>query len=256
MARSNKSRDILEQELDALEAKFDSAVSELKGLRGKLRTARDARERAMKRAWADLDHKWLTIVLAAATFFCILSFYVYSAMGRSFDSRPLPHGADPFLALLPVWNMVPVLTYGWLVVHLTAWYTWVVYEPRRIPYFLGTIGLFVLVRTLFVALNPVGAPLGMINMNASYLFSPLRGVLAFDNEFFFSGHTAVPFLYYLFSPYPWYRRFFLAASVVMGASVLLSRNHYTIDVLGAFFMTYGIFALSRKLLGFLDPTEE
>ena len=247
--------ELLEADLDALEAKFDSAVTDLKTLRAKLKAAHDDRDRAMKRAWADLDHKWLTIVLASASFFCILSFYVWSSLGRHFAARPLAHGADPFLALLPVVNTVPVLTYGWLVVHMTAWYTWVVYEPRRIPYFLGTIGLFVLVRTLFVALDPVGAPAGMINLNASYLLSPLRGVLAFDNEFFFSGHTAVPFLYYLFCPYPWYRRFFLAAAIVMGASVLLSRNHYTIDVLGAFFMTYGIFALSRRLLGFLDPTE-
>jgi len=62
-------------------------------------------------------------------------------------------------------------------------------------------------------------------------------------------------LYYLFCPYPWYRRFFLASTVLMGVSVLLTRNHYTLDVLGAFFMTYGIYALSRKLLGFLDPQE-
>lgn len=254
-AAGGRGHEGLEREFDALESKFEAAVAELKTLRGRFKDVRDARDSAMQRAWADLDHKWFTGVLASATFFFILSFYVYSLLGQRLDHRPLPPGSDPVFSLLPVVNTVPLLAYGWLLVHVTAWVTWVVYEPRRIPYFLGTIGLFVLVRTLFVALNPVGAPPGMINLNASYLFAPLRGVLAFDNEFFFSGHTAMPYLYALFCPYPWYRRFFLAAAVVMGAAVLLSRNHYTIDVLGAFFMTYGIFALSRKLLGFLDPTE-
>lgn len=256
VSRENRSPDGLERDLDALETKFEAAVLELKTLRSKLKEARDARERAMRSAWADLDHKWFTIVLAAATLFFILSFYIYSHLGQVMDHRPLPHGADPLLSRLPLVDLVPVLTYGWLLIHVTAWATWVVYEPRRIPYFISTIGLFVLVRTLFVALNPVGAPPGMINLNAGYLLSPLRGVLAFDNEFFFSGHTAMPYLYFLFCPYPWYRRLFLAGSLVMGVSVLLTRNHYVIDVLGAYFMTYAIFALSRRLLGFLDPAAQ
>jgi len=248
--------DGLERDFDALEAKFEQAVGELRSLRARLKEATAARDRAMKSAWADLDHRWFTVVLAAASLFFILSFYVYSHMGQAFDARPLPHGEDPLLARLPVLDLVPLLTYGWLVLHVAAWATWVVYQPRRIPYFLSTIGLFVLIRTVFVALNPVGAPVGMINLNASYLLSPLRGVLAFDNEFFFSGHTAIPYLYYLFSPFPGYRRFFLAGSLVMGAAVLLTRNHYVIDVLGAYFMTYAIFALSRRVFGFLDPAEE
>ena len=42
-------------------------------------------------------------------------------------------------------------------------------------------------------------------------------------------------------------------SIVMAASVVLTRNHYTMDVLGAYFVTYSVYALSCWLLGWLDP---
>ena len=37
----------------------------------------------------------------------------------------------------------------------------------------------------------------------------------------------------------------LAGSILMAVCVLLSRNHYTVDVLGAFFTSYSVYALSR-----------
>jgi hypothetical protein len=41
----------------------------------------------------------------------------------------------------------------------------------------------------------------------------------------------------------------------MGTCVLLARNHYTIDVIGAYFVTYAIYRLSLVLFGRLDhPT--
>ena len=111
--------------------------------------------------------------------------------------------------------------------------------------------------SIFVALNPYGPPDGMINLNAAYILSPLRGILAFDNEFFFSGHTSMPYLYFLFCHrMPKMRLAFLAGSLVMGACVLLTRNHYTMDVLGAYFMTYAIYRLSRYTLGWLDPVPD
>jgi len=244
----------LARELDLLEAKFKDAVQDLKNLRARWGTAALERDRAMRTAWAHLDHRWFNVVLAGTAFFFILAFYLFSVIGWHHDRSPLPVGYDPVLQALPALNLLPVLTYGWLVCHLGALYVGVVFEPRRIPYFLSTIGLFVLVRAVFVGLNPVGAPQEMLDLNATAMFSYIKDHLAFRNEFFFSGHTGMPYLYFLlFHHMPRIRLAFLGTSIVMGASVLLTRNHYTIDVLGAFFMTYAIYRLSRYLLGFLDP---
>ena len=78
--------------------------------------------------------------------------------------------------------------------------------------------------------------------------------MAFNNENFFSGHTGVPFLLFLLFRVKWVRAVFLVESVAMGACVLLTRNHYTIDVLGAYFMTYAIYRLGLFLFGWLDDT--
>ena len=80
-----------------------------------------------------------------------------------------------------------------------------------------------------------------------YLFSRIMGTYTFQNEFVFSGHTGIPFLFSLFFETKFHKRLFLAASAVMGVSVLLTHNHYTVDVLGAYFMGYAIFILSRDV---------
>ena len=63
----------------------------------------------------------------------------------------------------------------------------------------------------------------------------------------FSGHTAIPFLFFLFFETRLQKAVMLAGSLVMAATVLLTHNHYTVDVLAAWFMGYAIFALSRAL---------
>ena len=48
---------------------------------------------------------------------------------------------------------------------------------------------------------------------------------------------------------PLIRNLFFAISFVFGAAVLLAHTHYSIDVLAAPFMAYGIFEISRRLFG-------
>jgi membrane-associated phospholipid phosphatase len=79
------------------------------------------------------------------------------------------------------------------------------------------------------------------------LFSWVAGEYTFQNEFVFSGHTAVPFLFYLFFESPGLRAVMLGGSLAMAAAVLATHNHYTVDVLSAYLVGYGIYALSDAL---------
>lgn len=239
--------DRIDARLQDLERRIAASMDELKEIR---------RERMaeVKGRWEDTEHKLSAAVAASVSLLFVFSFFFWSVVGQQVDQRALPHGADPLLGVLPLWNLVPVLTLGWLACHVLAIYLAVVYCPSRWAYILATVGLLVAVRTLFVAFNPMGAPPGILSLNASYLLSPLKGILAFENEFFFSGHTALPYLYaLLFWSIPWARRTFIGLSLLMAASVLLTRNHYTMDILGAYFITYSVYALSRSLLRWLDP---
>ena len=78
--------------------------------------------------------------------------------------------------------------------------------------------------------------------------------LYFENDMFFSGHTAMPFLgFYLFRHSP-LRYVFLVGAIVMGIVVLAMHLHYSIDVFAAFFMTYCSYRMGLRLLRKLDPT--
>jgi membrane-associated phospholipid phosphatase len=68
------------------------------------------------------------------------------------------------------------------------------------------------------------------------------------NDSFFSGHTGLPFLMaFIYYDRKWLRIIFISLSMIFGAVVLLAHIHYTIDVLSAFFISYGIYRLSRLL---------
>ena len=92
--------------------------------------------------------------------------------------------------------------------------------------------------------------------------SPLRSVAPaevageyiFQNEFIFSGHTAVPFLLFLFFERRTERAVMLGGSLVMTISVLLTHNYYTVDVLSAYLVGHRIYSISRRMFdAFVHP---
>lgn len=115
-------------------------------------------------------------------------------------------------------------------------------RPNRIPFVLYAFALFYLIRALFVSLTHLGPFPTQVDL----------GELAFKffggDSMFFSGHTGAPFLMALMF---WQNRalryIFLAWSAFFGVVVLLGHLHYTIDVLAAFFITYGIYHLALWL---------
>lgn len=115
------------------------------------------------------------------------------------------------------------------------------HRPERFPFIFKSIGLFVLIRALFISLTHLGPfpthaiidPLSIINK------------FSFGADLFFSGHTGLPFLLALmFWEHTLYRYIFLFTSFTFAIVVLLGHLHYSIDVLSAFFITYTIYHIS------------
>ncbi len=121
-------------------------------------------------------------------------------------------------------------------------------HPKRLPFTLFALSLFVLVRCVFVSLTHI-APFIPAPPSG---FSPGITKAFFGGDLFFSGHTGSPFLLALIY---WrevgLRNLFLLWSAFFGVIVLLGHHHYSIDVLAAFFITYGIFHMALWLF----PTE-
>jgi len=178
------------------------------------------------------------------------------------ERRPAP-GALPDLVLgaLPYVGWVASANYLlWLAVYLPLAAALLLAEPGRWVRYMVTGGLVSLARGATIALTGLGPPdpahagAGLAGRSAREAFLELLspwGVFArgsaqayLTKDLFFSGHTATTFLLLLYLwPHRRLRWIALAAHALVVASVLLSRLHYTIDVVGAWAVTFAIYAL-------------
>jgi hypothetical protein len=198
--------------------------------------------------WDAIHYRGWIAVLAGVVVFLLAAYAFYMNLGWYADHRALPESSDWLLDRLPLVNVVPLLSWGWLALHVYAVAIALLYYPRRLPFLIFLLGVYLCVRTLYVFLSPIGAPEAILHMGEfDVLFPLVAGVYTFQNEFIFSGHTAIPFLFALFFDSRLQRTVMLAGSVTMAVSVLLTRNHYTVDVISAYFMGYAIYVLSKRL---------
>lgn len=239
---------LLEDKLEELERRFIESAHEIKELRKTLPKAAQREIAEIKDEWHGVHYKWWIGTLAGVLFLFCLSYALYTKLGWVADQRALPVGNDWLLRRLPLINTLPILSWGWFGLHIYAAGAAVAYGPRRIPFLIFLLTVYMIVRTAFVFLSPIGAPSGMVDMRLhDAIFSRILGTWTFMNEFVFSGHTSIPFLFFLFFKTPGLKRLMLVGSIVMAVCVLLSRNHYTVDVLGAFFTSYSVYALARAM---------
>lgn len=117
-------------------------------------------------------------------------------------------------------------------------------EPKRIPFALKSVAIFIVIRSIFIIMTHLGPfpERSFINPN------DFIQKFTYGSDLFFSGHTGLPFLFALsFWSNKRLRYVFLLISFIAAASVLLGHLHYSIDVFAAFFITYGIFHIAQRL---------
>jgi len=86
-------------------------------------------------------------------------------------------------------------------------------------------------------LIPLNPPAEMIPLNDPFVQNFSSGRIL-TKDLFFSGHTATIFLLFLTSGGKAFKIFFLSATILVGACLLLQHVHYTIDVISAPFFGY------------------
>ena len=119
-------------------------------------------------------------------------------------------------------------------------------RPKRIPFLLKSIALWVAVRSFFLILTHLAPPAHPALSPSGNIFEKLAS--GSGSDLFFSGHTGLPFLMaMLFWEDKFLRYVFLGASVIFGSAVLLGHLHYSIDVFSAFFITYGVYRIAIKI---------
>jgi len=178
----------------------------------------------------------------------------YYASGYALE-RESSAVSDIILSNIPTFNVDVMFMYGPVLLGLIIAIS-CLYNPRRIPLLLKSLAIFVTIRAIFITFTHIGpypdhVLLDSMDFNFIKTFSSSTNFFLFSSggDLFFSGHTGIPFLaaliYWDEKPM---RYLCLASSILFGTLALLGHLHYTIDVASAFFITYTIYIIIRKIL--------
>lgn len=186
-----------------------------------------------------------------ALFLLIISFIINYYAGQYATNSASNSVTDIILSNTRVYDLDWIFVYGsilfWAFVGLLC-----ITEPKRIPFTVKSIALFVFIRSIFISLTHIGPFPTMVIIDSNLLKN-----FTFGADLFFSGHTGFPFLMALiFWENTYLRVLFILSAIMFGIVVLLAHLHYSIDVLSAFFITYTIYhmcvALWKKDKVFFD----
>jgi len=120
-------------------------------------------------------------------------------------------------------------------------------NPKYLAFSVKALAVFIIVRSAFISMTHLGVNPHELSFDTQSVgFSLYNTFFNTKNDFFFSGHTGIPFLMALvFWHDRFWQRIFLVISTVLGTSVLFAHIHYSIDVFASPFIAYGIFAFFK-----------
>lgn len=119
-------------------------------------------------------------------------------------------------------------------------------KPYGIALGLGSYLVITIVRTITMYVFTLEPPAGIIVLQDPFIDRVAYGGNVFTKDLFFSGHVATLTLLGLVEERPWAKYCVLCCTVIVGILILIQRVHYTIDVVAAPFITYGIVKLFNR----------
>ncbi len=182
-----------------------------------------------------------------------IGFAAYVLTGKYLDGISLLSHRDPF-NFLPIVNIGATLDLGLAALYIAAFFSLrraVKKNPSITTKIFTVAGLALIARsvlTLMVQLTfNVGAPIGYVAIE-DHILNKLN--LLFHNDFFFSGHTSAPFIFWLFfrKESQWQNCLFAVGTGLMALGTLLMRHHYAVDVIAAFPIVLGIYLFVKYCL--------
>lgn len=151
---------------------------------------------------------------------------------------------DIFIWGISSQNMVSYYV-GTAITFLIAFGLLIIWKPRTAPFLLFALGMFYIIRSGFIILNTPGFPEGIVGMETA---TPFIKKYFFGGDLFFSGHAGAPFIISLalWNYHKIARTLFLAISIGSAIVVLVGHYHYSVDVAGAYFITYTIYKMAQR----------
>ena len=183
--------------------------------------------------------------LAATALALVVSLLGLTHFLDAVERRPGAVLSDPVLALFPAIELTWltfIMIYAGLVIALVV----LLHHPDRLLLAAQVYVLMIVVRIVAMTLTPLDPPTGIIVLRDPFVEFFGTGQ-TLTRDLFFSGHTATLFLFSRVVPGRALRIFFLLATSVVGAAVILQHVHYAIDVFSALFFAYGCYHIALAL---------
>lgn len=194
-------------------------------------------------------HKWL--ILASLIMITIADYVNYDA-GKYVDKFSSLSTSDIILNSLSVINLSFLFIYGFYLINLVLILYPLFFEIKKLHIAISQLSFLVLIRSFFVILTHLNAPTGAIFVEVPKF---IKGFY-FQNDLFFSGHVAIPFLGFLLFRRNKIKYFFIIATIVMMFTVLAMHVHYSIDVFAALFIAYGSYRIGEIILNITNNKNE
>ena len=211
----------------------------------------------LKKKTKELKKEWKTelkahknLILLSFIFLAISLILEYIA-GRYVDKYGTANVSDLILDHLPAINLSFLFICGYALVIAALLLYPFLFNVKKFHIVISQFSLLILIRSFFMSLTHLKAPADAIIPKLPYIYN----LLVFNNDLFFSAHTAIPFLGFLLFRKQKIGIFFLIASFVLAATVLFMHVHYSIDVFAAFCITFCSYKLGSWFFRKVDNEE-
>ncbi|MFA4953047.1 MAG: phosphatase PAP2-related protein [Candidatus Pacearchaeota archaeon] len=201
--------------------------------------------------WAEEIKKHYRLILVSLILLSVATGLDYVA-GNYVTKVGSAESSDLILSYIPAINLNILFVYLFLIIVSLIFIYPLIFNVSKLHLAIGHFSLLIMVRSIFMSLTHLKTPATAIAVK----FPDLLSNLVFQNDLFFSGHTAIPLIGFFLFKESKIRWFFLASSIILGATSLLMHRHYSIDVLAAFFIAYGTFKIGKRLFKKMENINE
>lgn len=196
--------------------------------------------------WMKLFRQKKFILNVLLTFaLLVLAYFINYKIGVYVESTQGPSLSDIVLDNLPPIDLGFILVYMLRIVINGVPIFVLLMRPTKAAFAFKALSFLMIVRSISLCLTELGLPEGRIpdEMNLGNI-----EIINFTKDLFFSGHVAFSFLGYLILRKEKIIGYLLLANTIfMSFAVLAMHLHYTIDVVAAFFFTYGVYKMTSYI---------
>jgi membrane-associated phospholipid phosphatase len=113
------------------------------------------------------------------------------------------------------------------------------------------MGIFYVVRGIFIVLTPFGNP-PLFNGSGA----PFNGFSRYELGVYPSGHVGNAVMFFLLARDRFFKWLLFAVVIFIIITLLLARGHYSVDIFSGWFFAYAIKSFGEKHLRYFDLSED